>query len=903
MPRLRYGRPYGGFTTDSRPRDPNPRLMNYLLTIAFLLIVGFGEEPPKGSPSGPLSPGVADLFTAYHCDYADIFDQNYDNWPDYWTRHQGPRYPLYVKAEIVGEPSPDSHRSLHVFLDGGSFAATSPAIPLSSVFSYQVDLWVKTRQIIRSRVWLSYLILDPHDKPLVTFRSRALGETPEWTLVQLGPLEVDVPTAAKAVVELHVEGDVIPDVNAEVWFGGLRVHRMPSLRVKLDQPLGLYRLPAQPVISCNVSGIPEPERSLEVIILDAQERLVEKAVLHPNYEKLLGMELSSSDPVSHEQEIFAGDVKWQPTALRPGFYWFVAKIPWKLDSARQVRFPFVVMDGNTTGPSPSFGWSLPQGLEPLGARRMAESVANSGVGWVKIPVWHDEQASSTTLRDLSLLLDRLNNRGVKIVGVLVPPEGVRNSFAATDPHPTVSVLLGEQKTWEPSLTLSFVKMASLVHFWQVGGDEEYPDLGDVTLQKCFDQLKAAVGQTVAQIHFGIPWRWLEPPPRTAMAFISYSEEPPLTAAELENYLLQTQPAAKNMVIFVELKPLDRRHYSIATRAQDLVLRMATLKRAPGVVGFHPDPMHPDYGLLYPNGTPTDLYLPWRTTTEAIGNGQCLGSITLPGGSSNLIFARENEGLMLVWNDWPNREELYLGDNVRMNDVWGAPVAFDNTPRGQSFLVDPWPRFIHGVSIPIARWRQEAKIAVTRLPSVYGVPHPNRLQWRNTFDQAVGGEVTIVTKPGWRIDPDRFQFHLTAGEKTERNFFITLPFDAEAGPQPVRLDFHVGTDQVHHFSSYHFLEVGLGDVYVEVTTRLDESGDLLVHQVLVNETSQPVSFRCELFVPDRRRQFSLIQGQGPGRNVQIYRFPHGEELLGKTIWLRAEELGGSRILNYRVIVTR
>jgi hypothetical protein len=265
--------------------------------------------------------------------------------------------------------------------------------------------------------------------------------------------------------------------------------------------------------------------------------------------------------------------------------------------------------------------------------------------------------------------------------------------------------------------------------------------------------------------------------------------------------------------------------------------------------------------------------------------------------------RENEGLMLVWNDRPTNEDLYLGDDIRINDVWGATVPYHDTPHGQSFLVDPWPRFVHGVSIPIARWRQEAKIAITRLPSVYGVSHQNRLHWQNTFDRAVSGEVAIVTKPGWRVIPDRFQFHLTPGEKAEREFVITLPFDAEAGPQPVRLDYRVGTDRVNQFSSYHFIEVGLGDVYVEVTTQLDESGDLVVHQVLVNDTTQPVSFRCELFVPDRRRQFSLIQGQGPGRNVQTYRFPRGEELLGKTLWLRAEEIGGTRVLNYRITATR
>jgi len=877
--------------------------MDYLLIAAFTLIVGFGEDAPKGSPPDLSVVESGDFYTAYRCDYGETLDQNYDNWPDYWFRHEGPRYPLYVKAEIVGEASPDSPRSMRVFLDGGSFAASSPGFPISSLFSYQIDLWVKTQNLVNDRVWVSYVIMDSRDKPVATFRSRPLGETPRWTLLQLGPFEIDVPSAAKATVELHVEADVISDVNAEVWFGGIRVHRMPSLKTELDQALGLYRLPSQPVVNCQVSGIRDPDTPLDITVLNAQEEAIQKVTLHLDYRKAEGMEVSSSDPVFRDQQVLTGQIQWNPAPLNPGFYWLIAKVPWKDNLFREIRRPFVVMETGSGTTVTSFGWSLPQGAEPLGTRRLGELITQSGVGWVKFPVWFDEQTPPATLQDVCTLLDRLDNRGIKIIGVLVPPPSVRQSLPPATPNQTVGVLLADKKYWEPSLILSFVKTASMVQFWQIGGDEEHIAATDATLHRCFNQLKEALGQVVAEVRLGVPWRWLEPPPQTTMAFVSLSQEPPLTAAELEGYLTRDLIVSKDVFALVELRPLDRQHYSISARVQDLVLRMATLRRAPGVIGFHPDPFHPDYGLLYPNGAPADLYLPWRTTAEAIGEGQYLGSVLLPGGSSNLIFARGEEGLMLVWNDRSVKENLYLGDEVRITDVWGATVPHENTPEGQLFSVDQWPRFVHGVSIPVARWRQEAGIAITRLPSVYGVPHRNRLRWQNTFDRPVSGEVTIVTKPGWLVTPNRFQFHLTRGEKTEREFTVTLPFDAEAGPQPVRLDYRVGTDRVSQFSSYHFVEVGLGDVYVEVTTRLDESGDLIVQQVLVNDTTDVVSFRCELFVPDRRRQFCLIQGQAPGRNVQTYRFPNGEELIGKTLWLRAEEIGGNRILNYRVVATR
>jgi hypothetical protein len=33
-------------------------------------------------------------------------------------------------------------------------------------------------------------------------------------------------------------------------------------------------------------------------------------------------------------------------------------------------------------------------------------------------------------------------------------------------------------------------------------------------------------------------------------------------------------------------------------------------------------------------------------------------------------------------------------------------------------------------------------------------------------------------------------------------------------------------------------------------------------------------------------------------VQVYRLPAGKELLGQTLWIRAEEINGPRVFSYR-----
>lgn len=915
------------------------------------------REESAGQPAEQLE-------TVYRCLFDESVDQNYDNWPDFWTRRSGRDYPKYVKSEIVAEASPGSPRSLHVFLDGGSFAASTPPFPISSIFSYSVEVWVRSRGLHADRMAVACTILDTGGAPLAKYRSRWLGDTPDWTRVTLGPFDLDLSQPSQAIVEIEVRAGEIPDVGAEAWFGGLRVYRMPGLRLTLDHPLGMYTLPELPTVSCRVSGIRTSDTPLSFTILNATGQTVVETSLTPNYHEIVLTEEESHPPRKHVEKRLEGSIEWRPPLEQAGFYWIRAKLVCPPAATRELQLPLTVMRASPTTAATPFGWTLPHQGHLLSLPRLAELIVQSHVGWIKYPLWFDEEADPKTIQETSMLLERLGSRGVKVVGLIVPPERVRERLSGPSSS-TVGVLLSDGTTWGPSLVLSFARTASLVPFWQVGDDREPVAFDPGTLQSTLGQLKKLLGPVTAKLRLGVPWSALIPPPEDDLAFIHFQAEPPLTAEELEAYfpprstdqLLgaekdqslgvgkeQSVSAEKNQsgsseenhaaaagsnppakseesgqadgtkrneansadrktpLIFLELEPLDRRTYPMASRVRDLVLRMAAVKRTCADAAFHPNPFDPNSGLFFPNGAPSELFLPWRTTAETLGSGTYIGSVMLPSESHNHVFERQDEGVMLVWNEQPVQEVLYLGETPQVVDVWGNAAPLANSERGQVLLVDQWPRFVEGISIPITRWRQKTQLAVGRLPIVYGRAQSNRLRWENTFAVPVSGEVTITTRSNWLTSPQRFVFQLAPGELAERDFAITLPLDAEAGRHPLRVDFHVVADRDYRFSSYHFVDVGLGHVYFQLTTHLDASGDLVVHQVLINETPDPVSFRCELFAPDRRRQFCQIDGQTTGRHTFVYRFPRGEELLGKTLWLRVEEIGGSRILNYRIVAS-
>ena len=96
-------------------------------------------------------------------------------------------------------------------------------------------------------------------------------------------------------------------------------------------------------------------------------------------------------------------------------------------------------------------------------------------------------------------------------------------------------------------------------------------------------------------------------------------------------------------------------------------------------------------------------------------------------------------------------------------------------------------------------------------------------------------------------------------------------------------------------------VGPDDVRIQMDVALSARGELEVRQRVANNTDRPVRFRCRLFVPDRRGPTALVTIPPHEAGLQSYPLSDGPGLLGKTLWLQAEEIGGPRILNCRCVV--
>jgi hypothetical protein len=554
--------------------------------------------------------------------------------------------------------------------------------------------------------------------------------------------------------------------------------------------------------------------------------------------------------------------------------------------------------------SGEFGWTLPDGDAPLPLKTLPTFLKEVGIQWVKFPVWYGDDDKGRA-DQLAWFAERLSSENIKLIGMLdTPPDEVGRKFGHKE-ELTVARIFVEPDWWQPAVDPVMTRLSLKVRWWQLGADSDTSFVNFPNLEETLGEIRQGFNRFGQQINLGIPWRSIDELPQAESppwSFLSHVAEPPLTADEMSEYL--PDPNASRAKRWLILEPLAKSEYSLETRARDLVARMLAAKMEQVDAMFVPDPFDPEHGLMNRDGTPGKMLLPWRTTAMTLAGAASLGSITMPNGSSNQIFAQGDQAVMAVWNDVPTKELIYLGHDVHVIDVWGRKKRPRQVTEGdfvrQEIEVGRMPVFVTGADSEIVRWRMSFKFEQDRIASVFGQEQTLYYQFANAFEQGVGGKMELHTPDVWHAASQSTHFKLSADELLRRRLELTLEPNASAGPQDIRIDFQLTAVRAYKFSIFRTLHVGLGDILVDVTTRLDEHGNLIVEQRLINNTDRFVSFNCMLSTQKRRRERRQVFNRGRGATTIVFAFPDGEELLGDTLWLRVEEIDGSRILNHQVI---
>jgi hypothetical protein len=855
----------------------------------------------------------------YSSGFEQDTDRNFDGWPDDWTRRRGPGYPHYLAIQESQEPSPEGQQCLRMTLDGGAALVQSPPIPIERAASYVLELFVRTEGLVHDEATATVVFLDEAKQPLESMRLPGVRDATQWRKLRLGPLATDHAAARFARIELGVapaksqsenrpqrggqahfapkaaQNEPVPDgprtgskgedlrgaaLFDDVWFA-----RLPRMSVRTNRPYNLFQPGETIEIICEVSGFNEERGQIVFDLLNN----FGAPIGEPKFENLTNRKLADGSHI----------IRWCPPVEAVGFY--RVRVAMRAGERqilqREISLAMILPRGGGGG---EFGWSLTKQAEPIPLPELAELLSKSGVGWVKYPLWLSEQELSTNA-DLVRFVERLASQRIEIVGLLCdPPESLHAKFGRNDALTAADIFTTKPEAWYPSLEPVLTRLSMKVRWWQLGADNDTSLVGYQRLNENITQVKNQLDRIGQDMRLGFCWSWMEEEPAAARPdwrFVSMVADPPLTAEDLSYYLARAAAGGPQRWVLIE--PLDRDSYSLATRTADLVQRLVSAKKHGAPRIFAAQPFSTQRGLLNDDGTPGELLCPWLTATAALSGSQHLGSLPLSGGSVNEVFAHsQGEAAMFVWNQSPRREVLNLGGSLQHVDLWGRRLPVQDEGSRQVIEVGPLPTIVTGISEAVIRSAITLELEHDRFPSILGQAQTSGVRFRNCFARGARGKLRLIAPEGWQLDPQEFDFKLAAGEEFQAPFQLRFPYDANNGVQEMRIEVQMSADRRYQFGIPRRVQLGLGDVTLEAATEMADNGELLVHQRLINRTEALVSFKFDLYAANRRRLRSQVLELGRGEDVHTYRLPAGRELLGQTLWIRAEEVGGQRVLSHR-----
>lgn len=854
-----------------------------------------------------------DAVEIFYCDFGSSWDVNFDNWPDKWKRQLGPNLPHYVKVAIEEDESAIAGRCLTVRLNGGGAVVSTPAVAISEKFSYRAEALIRGTNVKNSRAQIRIDFCDEERNVIESSTSAWYQSTDGWQKIHIGPVNVERPDIRLAIITLVVDQGQNVDLVGSFSICDVWLARLPRMSVTTNSPFNVYDNPKKVVVTCELSGIREQDPDIRFELLDASSQKLDDNTLQLQGRLITEKWDKASVIINADRAInlpkgYEGSKDWHPPIREYGFYRVRVSMQTDRGTLKREEISIAVVPPIQSASRGEFGWSLAGDEIPLTFEQLGELLPRTGVSWVKLPVWY---GATETERGEQLVqfTEQLSAKDIDVVGVLDHPPKDLDFGKEIPADASIADLLSnvDSSVWLPSLDEVLTRLSLRVRYWQLGVDADtsyahFPN-NEAEIRKLRDKL-FRFGQDVS---IGIGWPWLEAANaghRPTWDFEQMSAEPQLTGTELGQYL--SLPAHDGVFRWTLVEPLSSHDYNLDTRTQDLVQQMISAKISGATTIFAAHPFNDDTGLMTDKGSPNDLLLPWRTTASLLSGTHYLGKIQLLGGSENRLFeALDGKVVMVLWNQAPRQEVIYLGDNeVKVIDVWGRAEEVVVKDRRHVIEVTPLPKFVIGLNGSVARMGMGAKLAKVQIPSIFEMAHNNSIEIENTFQQGIGGTIRVIGPEGWQVVPDRIDFKLAAGEKAKRPFQIFLPFDATSGTTPLQIDFEVAAEKPYRFSVYRDVSVGDDDIELELNTRLQEDGTLVVEQRMLNRGAKPIDFKCLLFTPtaNRRQQRMQVFQLTNSWDTKTYSYADGEELLGEELLLKVEEQGGMRrVLNHRITI--
>lgn len=832
---------------------------------------------------------------------------------------------------------------LDIEMDGGAVELESPVFPLDARFTYTLDASLATRELKGHRVWVELRLLDANNGVVASASTPSITNTTPWQSSSTKAASSELLHSGRIIV--HVEPLKSSTLSGNAQIDEIRLYRMPKLELTIDAPhhvaltnqlidvtctvLGVHDArsnvnfklinhlgevtdsalaPLIPVVSTRPpTGKPESTSTPRAPRLTTTSSQTRSALPKTTTTKSAALPIDPNVP-ARRNERSDGIAHWELRVSEPGYYRIVVDLGRTVHSAdsRQIsrEASLAIARDTKVGIGGPFGWSIPNFHSQFTPEVVPELVKIGGVGWLKLPVWFEGHDTDMAQR-LSLLLDKLDLRKVNCVGVLDQPRDLNDPKVPPQP---AALVFNSPDNWEAELEPALTRMSMKLVWFQLGQDHDRSFIGNAALITLITDIRNRMQSYSQELQLVLPWDYQDPFPvgkTLPWRASQMSTEPQLSAKELKSEL--SEPEKGRTTRWAIINPIPASRYRTLDRVRDLTERMIAVKEHNVEAAFLTTLMSSETGIFNPDGSVGELFLPWRLLNLNLAGASFLGSVNMPGGSTNFVFAEGNVGSMIVWNDRATTEQLFLGDGIEAMDLWGRPLEVIETKSDrnlpeQRLAVTPWPILLRGVSVPVANWRMRFELEQKSLPSTLAQRTEIPITVENTLGRSAVGTVTLSAPSLIQAGVTTTRLQLNAEERSHIALPVPLRNDASAGKHALRFDFQVSSDKEYNFSAYDTLTLGIGDVELQWDTveLTDRNATLRVE--LTNMSNKSVSFDCKLFPPlQPYRRFQITEAP-PGQTVRDILLPLVASGDNSVLWIRCEELGTGRVLNYRIMLT-
>ena len=807
-------------------------------------------------------------------------------------------------------------------MDGGAAELVSPLFPMQSRFSYGLEAEMSCQQLDGHSAWIELQLLNAAEQVIQVLRSDTLQGTLDWQKLATPLASVPSEQLKWGRIHVKVEPHSSTVLAGVARFDSIAVYRMPRLSLGTTLAYNIARPAEEFAIDCVAMGIRESDTGVRFELSDHEGNVLQQETRQLTISA--SQESSQQPPTAPDRNEVAekraktpyyvalrsghraidGHTQWPLKLEQPGLYRVKVNLGVGGQHSQFREILIGVMPEKAHAAAGPFGWSLPAFDQNLSVDEVPELVRRFGAGWVKLPVWFDSEGIATADR-LVALIERLQSLGTQVVGKLdLPPQSLRETFGDGHEHLYAVNIFREPKDWEPALEPVLTRIGMKLPWFQIGADSDNSFVGKQDLEQTIASLRSRMQTYSQELKLALTWTWLDPVPTPhVMAWnaVHFNNSPQLTADELAAYASNYSSEAS---LWISMDPLPARNYSLIDRVRDLTQRMIAVKRAPVAAAFVDNPFRPELGLFSETKSIGEMLIPWHTLVTEIGPRNYMGSITLPGDSINHVLEHDGQTVMLLWNDMPTVEQIYLGESLQLTDIWGKelPVTTVLSQRGapeQQFSVGPWPVLLHGIDRNIIRFHQQFQLQIDNLESGLTVVQSLPVTITNTLPQSSSGKVMVVSPTLLSGERSESPLQLSNALQQTKALPVYIRNDASAGKHRLRFDFDLVSNKAYQFSIYRSITLGRGDIELvwDATRTVDDALELRVE--ILNNTEQSASFDCKLFPIGRPYQRFRLEESKPGASVQELRLKLNQVEVGSEAWLRCEQIGTGRVLNFRL----